>query len=291
MVVATATEREVATSSSTMMRSAIFMDEEEWPTLGGGEVSDSAANSATCATEDWEMLQQETDLLSFEVVEVSREADAPQITSVVDQQIGATNNNDNNNNNKPINRKMLRHYESSPNLSSLDKIVEQTPPTLNLPEAVHEEDDSFALVSGPPSVLTSTTTSLFSGVTWADMAGSQPQTPTQHSKRSNVETRSEPRTRIQPKFVVVHTPFQMRRCSRSTGDLKTLAEVDAEDAQHSGACDAMEFYNRKAVGAAARTNGLKLRPDELARKQIILNKKSEQRLKQHQQTTNTRQPK
>ena len=92
----TATESRV-TSSAALMRSAIFMDDEEWPTLGG--VSDAAANSANCATEDWEMLQQETDLLSFEVVEV-REDEEPQSSSVYQQTGGATNN-------KPINRKML----------------------------------------------------------------------------------------------------------------------------------------------------------------------------------------
>ena len=280
----TATESGV-TSSAAMMRSAIFMDDEEWPTLGGVAAAADAANSAYCATEDWEMLQQETDLLSFEVVEV-REDEEPQSSSVYQQTGRATNN-------KPINRKMLRHYESSPNLSAQDKIVEQTPPTLNLPEPVLEEDDSFALVSGPPSVLTSTTTS-FLGVSWADMAGSRPQTPTQTKpdNSSNMKTRSEPRARVQPKFVVVHTPFPMRRCSKSTGDLQALAEIDTENPQHSGdgACDAIEFYNRKALGAAARSNGLKLRPDELARKQIILNKKSEQRQKQHRQTT-TQQPK
>lgn len=266
-----------------MMESAVFMDDEAWPTLSGGPIGTTTtaarpAANASAATEDWEMLHPKEANLSFEVVDNN---------DAVSSSSAAASTNESRS--KPVNRKMLRHCESSPNLSAMDKIVEQTPPALNLPDSVHEEDDSFAMVSGPPSVMTATTTAT---VSWADLAGS----PT---KQNNTSTgtprsiigslpRSEPRARIQPKFVVVHTK-QMRRCTKSTGDLQALAGHGDEEEEEGGggACDAMEFYHRKAVGAASRFNGLKLRPDEQARKQIILNKKSEQRMKQQAQQART----
>jgi len=242
--------------------------EEEWPSLGGPTTTQGPSTSPsppppTEETEDWEMLQQKDTDVSFELLDEPEKTRAPSPER----------------NNKPINRKFLRHCESSPSLSGLDKIVEQTPTPFSL-DAVHEEDDSFALVSGPPSVMTATTNNT---VSWACLASSRPQTPTEQ-KTSATTTKSEPRTRIQPKFIVVHTQ-PMRRCSKSTGDLQSLLEEEdvgggGGGGGGGGACDAMEFYNRKAVGAASRSNGLKLRPDEKARKQIILAKKSEQRLKQ-----------
>ena len=299
---------DTANGTSTMMHSAIFMDDDEWPTLsvGGGVLVSDEHSSSPHATEDWEMLQPEADPLAFELDES---------TQTHCSELSSTTTTAGPNSKAVSNRKLLRHYDSSPILSALDRIVEQTPSALNLPESLHEEDDSFALVSDPPSVLTITTTTLAGSVSWADLAGARlqhhptsPSTTPPHATRiNNAKSRSEARVRIQPKFVVVHTPsFQpMRRCSKSTGDLQVLVapmeDDDYDDDAHgggvaavTGACDAMEFYNRKAAGAVARTNGLKLRPDERARKQIIMNKKSEQRQKQQQeqqqQHSNKRKP-
>jgi hypothetical protein len=62
--------------------------------------------------------------------------------------------------------------------------------------------------------------------------------------------------------------------------LRSLAEArneDDDDDEAIGATDAMDFYHRKALGAKGRTNGLKIRPDELKRKQFTLQRKEMQR--------------
>jgi hypothetical protein len=46
----------------------------------------------------------------------------------------------------------------------------------------------------------------------------------------------------------------------------------------------MEFYHRKAKGISGRTNGMKLRPDEAKRRDIIMAKKESQRQQQPPQT-------
>jgi hypothetical protein len=65
----------------------------------------------------------------------------------------------------------------------------------------------------------------------------------------------------------------IKRCSRSTGDLQALAEEE----EVLGETDAMEYYSRKSMGASGRVNGLKERPDEAKRKEIIMYKKDLQR--------------
>jgi len=51
-----------------------------------------------------------------------------------------------------------------------------------------------------------------------------------------------------------------------------------------GETDASDYYHRKNVGRASRTNGLKLRPDEAKRKVFIVAKKDAQRQKQMQKS-------
>jgi hypothetical protein len=97
-----------------------------------------------------------------------------------------------------------------------------------------------------------------------------------------------PRSRIQPKIVVAQssaTPSKhMRRCSKSTGDLLRLTIPEELDVHSSSgvscAVDQLyedEVYYRKSMGATSRMNGLKLRPDEAQRKEMILFKKERQR--------------
>ncbi|KAL7556322.1 hypothetical protein ACA910_011868 [Epithemia clementina (nom. ined.)] len=51
-----------------------------------------------------------------------------------------------------------------------------------------------------------------------------------------------------------------------------------DDMEH----DEYSYYHRKAAGASSRFNGLRLRPDEQKRKQMIVQKKNLQRRQQHQ---------
>jgi hypothetical protein len=78
------------------------------------------------------------------------------------------------------------------------------------------------------------------------------------------------RYKIKPKFVVA----PIRRCTKSTGDLQSLAQVSDEVL---GEQDAVEYYAQKSAGHRGRQNGQKLRPDEAKRREIILNKKDLQR--------------
>ena len=62
---------------------------------------------------------------------------------------------------------------------------------------------------------------------------------------------------------------------------------DDDDDLILGDTDAMEFYHRKAKGISGRTNGMKLRPDEAKRRDIIMAKKESQRQQQPQPNTKT----
>jgi len=280
-----------------------MMDEEEWPSLGGPGSAPAVTRTNVATqhpqqqqqqqhhqdTEDWEMLQKETNTsISFELVD--QEVPSVPTTTSTTEQSARTRSTSTGSclATKPLNKKVLRRYESSPNLSGMDRIVEEIPDPLIL-GSVQEEDDSFAFVSGPASVLSATTTGT---VSWALLAGSPTKQEEQQQQQKSplaaaaAFSPNKTRARPQPKFVVVHTK-PMRRCSKSTGDLQALVEEEEQVGGGSGgvgagACDAMEFYHRKAIGAASRSNGLKLRPDEAARKSMIMAKKSEQRRKQQQ---------
>ena len=82
------------------------------------------------------------------------------------------------------------------------------------------------------------------------------------------------KNRFKSRYVVT----QIKRCAKSTGDLLSL--VENEEDEPMGDSDAMEYYSRKAHGAHGRSNGLKQRPDEAKRKEMIVQKKNMQRQKQ-----------
>ena len=107
-----------------------------------------------------------------------------------------------------------------------------------------------------------------------DAIMSRPSGAEEQQATANNSTTISPQRRVfKPKFVVKAVPKPMRRCSKSTGDLQSLALIH-EDDEVMGESDAMDFYHRKAVGARNRTSGLKMRPDELKRKEITLFKKA-----------------
>ena len=89
-----------------------------------------------------------------------------------------------------------------------------------------------------------------------------------------------------PRYVVK----EIKRCSRSTPDLHSLAKVEEDEDYYGGGgggggeilgeTDAADFYARKNQGAISRKNGTKLRPDEAKRKEFIIFKKEAQRKSQ-----------
>jgi len=91
----------------------------------------------------------------------------------------------------------------------------------------------------------------------------------------------------------------MRRCAKSTGDLRMTVKIEEAEGCDGGGgggfggygiieeevlgeTDASDYYNRKSTGRASRRNGSKLRPDEAKRKAYIVSKKNAQRQKQGQ---------
>ncbi len=105
-------------------------------------------------------------------------------------------------------------------------------------------------------------------------------------RKEAIQRRKTTRTRL------VVTPI--KRCAKSTGDLRSLviheeeegyggggsgfgSAVIHEEEEVLGCTDAMEYYNRKDVGRKGRMNGLKTRPDEAKRKEMIIHKKNAQR--------------
>lgn len=106
------------------------------------------------------------------------------------------------------------------------------------------------------------------------------------------------RRKYKPRLVV--TPI--KRCAKSTGDLKSLVRISedidenagsgggvggyagaiCENSEVLGETDAMDFYHQKAKGSANRKNARKSRPDEAKRKEIIMYKKDLQRKKQQE---------
>lgn len=79
--------------------------------------------------------------------------------------------------------------------------------------------------------------------------------------------------KVKPRFVV--TPI--KRCVRSTGDLKALGRQLNDEDDVLGDSDAHEYYSRKAHGSSTRQNGMKTRPDEAKRLHMTMAKKNLQR--------------
>lgn len=88
-----------------------------------------------------------------------------------------------------------------------------------------------------------------------------------------VEESPKPKTKSRPTFVV--TPI--RRCSVSSPNLRALGNFDESSEEILGETDAMEYYHRKASGYNGRKNGMKVRPDEAKRLDMIMQKKDMQR--------------
>jgi hypothetical protein len=235
-------------------------DEEMWPTLNPGTSPVPAKEQKVTKQvvwndigepidqEDWELLADDDD--DKEGKEDHNSSETKQETPVV----------------QVMNRKILRHAQSSPNLHR----------TFDM-EAVMEDDDdddasgSFAMVSGPGSVMSMSSNFSFRDAILSPGAAASTSTEDEQAAGAALKNR-QARPRIQPRFVVKKP---MKRCIKSTGDLKSL--VIQEDEEVIGAADAMEFYHRKALGVQTRKNGLKLRPDEAKRKQMIMQKKGLQR--------------
>ena len=220
---------------SKMMQSA-HVDENEWPTLDNKHAEEG---------DDWEHLSPDE----------SSESQNEKPVVVVETDLRS---------------RKLRHSVSTPDLhqSDLLDIVEEEGDHDHSSELPKEDASSFAMLSGPRSVIS---VSSFRDAILSQPATTDSSTEEKPKESSRTATQQQ-RLRVKPKFVVK----PISRCAKSTGDLQFLAMIH-EDEEVLGETDAMEFYHRKAQGAKSRSNGMKLRPDEAKRKEITMHKKDLQR--------------
>jgi len=283
----------------------------EWPALSPSKMPSSVEN-LNDADVDWEMLPDHHD-----ASQTSFEMDA---VRVVEPLQGDTNVDTNVNNDSEIRHSLLHHCKSTPDFRH-ETILEETDNVeAVLIENSNKEDEgyggasftssSMVMVSGPPSSLS---TNCWSGASPSkilfrdailkkEQEQEQDDTPDQPSTANNTtdgssSTQEQPvqqkiTKKKKPKFVV--TPI--KRCAKSTGDLRSFTRITESDDHHdggvSGGCDVYNdeiilgdtdtelFYNQKAQGRLGRTNGKKVRPDEQKRLKMIMAKKDDQRQRQ-----------
>ena len=158
----------------------------------------------------------------------------------------------------PPSRRKLRHCSSSPDLRFIGRALESVDE--------HDDEDVTVDTTDYSAVLVSKKMTSFRDAILSTTKG-----PVDEKKESYPAASRQ--KKIKPKIVV--TPI--KRCSKSTGDLRSLV---IEEDEVLGETDAMDYYHRKAMGASGRVNSLKIRPDEAKRKSITMYKKQVQRQQQ-----------
>ncbi len=262
----------------------------EWPALSPSKISSHDHHGAES---DWEMLPDDSP------AQTSFERDAVRIEEPIRKEMvgtvsqGGMKRNDSTEN-KPL---CLKHAQSTPDLRHYKPILEESFDDSGavLVESYEDENEdgigslassSIVMVSGPSSVVSSQSCwSTSSKISFRD-AIMKEQTQESNNEGST-ETDSQQETkplktvRKKPKFVVK----QISRCSKSTGDLQSLARIAEHDDPYDedlvlGETDAQLYYSQKAQGKLGRKNGRKIRPDEAKRLQITMAKKDDQRQRQ-----------
>jgi hypothetical protein len=228
----------------------------DWPALPPG-----ANSPVRQAEDDWELLSSDEDVLAAENDSTSS-AEEEKMADPHGRVI--------------INHKLLHHAASSPNLRVFAKhVTEADEDSAATPEQKVDDASSFAMVSTVDSVWSTATgggksfrDALFASPIREDGADDAEEAATS----TKVAPSSAPRRYRKPKIVVA----PIHRCSKSTGDLRSLALIH-EEGDVLGDTDATEYYHRKTKGAQGRSNGMKLRPDEAKRKEFAVNKRKVQR--------------
>ena len=256
----------------------------EWPALSPSKIS-SPDHHAT--ESDWEIIADESP------AQTSFEREAIQIDEHLQKEMKESDHKTNEDNSKGKSL-CVKHYPSTPDFRHYDTILEESYDDLggvlleNYGEGENQDgvsslaSSSIVMVSGPPSVVSSH--SVWSTkISFRDaiMKEKAQETKDQDPNEEPQEAKSPKTMKKRPKFVV--TPI--RRCSKSTGDLQSLARIAENDDHYGddlilGETDAQMYYNQKAQGKLGRKNGRKVRPDEAKRLQITMAKKEDQRQRQ-----------
>jgi hypothetical protein len=149
----------------------------------------------------------------------------------------------------------LRHSASSPNMRVRDGLL------------TNIDDDSFTMV--PSSGPTVSNNSYLDAIL---MQGSSENGEESTSTTTKAATTVVPRMRP-----AIYEVRSIPRCIKSTGDLMSLASTADDNYAVGEVMAGDDHYHRKALGAKGRASGLRLRPDELKRKVMIVHKKNLQR--------------
>lgn len=196
-----------------------------------------------------------------------------------------------------INPKTLKHAQSSPDLRKF--VLEETDDedsaeesAILVEETMSTASSGVVVVPGSSSVWSVNSSS--SSSAWAPTlsfrdvilrnskntdTAAKPAAASSSSSSNTGSNSSKPKPRkFAPKIVVVNPTI--KRCSKSTGDLLSLATLDEDEEEILGATDADDYYLRKAQGSLGRKNGQKIRPDEAKRLQMTMAKKNQQRQRQ-----------
>mmetsp|Transcript_14561 Transcript_14561/g.20573 ORF Transcript_14561/g.20573 Transcript_14561/m.20573 type:complete len:287 (-) Transcript_14561:204-1064(-) len=271
-----------------------------WPSLG--EAHGGGGRSNEMEDDDWELLENSADATSVTapaiVIDTATDNDREETTSTTTTTTSV-----------PIaipqktNPKMLHHCASSPDFRQYYQLHthEETDESV---EHEEEEDDeshvlvspigdenasttsSFTLVSNPAAATTSTASTENNNAkdaprrvpSFRDALLLQKEEEQKEKEQAPKEKQPQ-QPRLKPKMKFVVKPISRR--VHSAGDLQNLGAIhEHDDEAVMGDSDAMEFYHRKSKGACGRSSGMRLRPDEAKRKEMIIHKKNAQRARQ-----------
>lgn len=272
----------------------------EWPALSPSKIS---SHDPHVTDNDWEFVADDNP------TQTSFERDAEVIVEPLRKEMENSNtrggNSTSKDNSTQGNSLCVKHYPSTPDFRHYDPILEEGYGDVEgvLMESYNEDENedgvgslassSIVMVSGPPSVNSSQSV-WSSKISFRDAILKEQTQETKDEENLQQQQAKSPRAmKKKPKFVVK----AIRRCSKSTGDLQSLARI-AENEDHYGGgggggggdpynedlimgeTDAQLYYNQKAQGKLGRKNGRKVRPDEAKRLQITMAKKDDQRQRQ-----------
>jgi len=263
----------------------------EWPTLSPSNISSHDHHGTDS---DWELLPEPHD----DSVLNSFKRDAVRLFDPHHTKIeGADTQNEKSTEDKPH---CLKHAQSTPDFRHYNTIFEESDDDMEaiLIGAFGEDENedgisslassSIVMVSGPSSIISSQSCwSASSKISFRDAIMKEKTAEAKDYTKGPHQVKQPKIERKKPKFVVK----PIRRCSKSTGDLQSLARIAEDDGHHGdgdpynddhimGDTDAALYYNQKAQGKLGRKNGRKVRPDEAKRLQITMAKKDDQRQRQ-----------
>jgi len=266
----------------------------EWPALSPSKIS---SHDPHATDNDWEFVADDTP------TQTSFERDAEVIVEPIQKQMENTGGNSTSKGNSTQGNSLcVKHYPSTPDFHHYDNILEESYDDVGgvLMESYNEDENedgvgslassSIVMVSGPPSVMSSQSV-WSSKISFRDAIMKEQTQETKEEENTQQQQAKPPRAmKKKPKFVVK----PIRRCSKSTGDLQSLARIVENEDQYGGGggsdpydddlilgeTDAQLYYNQKAQGKLGRKNGRKVRPDEAKRLQITMAKKDDQRQRQ-----------